>query len=331
MWTSVRGALRLIEVIIAVGAAYFFVFESLAQSYPSKPVHMVVGFGAGGATDIAARVIAQKLSEQLGQSLIVENRTGAGGAIADERVVKSPADGYTLLMIAGASSTVQSALQRGKLSYDLERDLAPVSLVAIGGWVLAVHPALPVRNVKDLIALARAQPGKLNYGSSGVGSATHLAGELFNMMAKVNTVHVPYKGAAESAIAIATGQIEMSFASAAAMLSLIESGRLRLLAVTTAKRASLMPSIPTLSEAGLPGYEYFSWYGVLAPTGVSKSVIAQLHGAIGKAVNTSEVKSVFSKQGLESQTNTPEQFATLIHAEIEKNAKLIKFAGLKAE
>ena len=305
------------------------VLDSLAQPYPAKPIRMVVGFAAGGATDATARIVSQKLSEQLGQPVVVENRTGAGGSIATERVATSPADGYTLLLMP-ASGAIDSAL-RAKLPYDLERDFAPVSLVVIGAYVLVVHPSVPVRNVAELTALARTRPGKLNYGSAGIGSTMHLAAELYKLMAKVEVVHVPYKGGADSVVANAAGQVDMSFPTLTTAVPLINAGKLRALAVTTAKRASLAPEIPTLDESGLKGYDRNGWFGVLAPAGVPKDIVARLNAVIAKAVNTVEMKESLSRQGFEPQTGTPEQFAALIRGEIAQNAKLIRLAGIKAE
>jgi len=322
-----RNIFRLFAGIIA--CANLSVFDSSAQSYPVKPIRIIVGFAAGGAGDTIARIVAQKLSETLSQPAVVENRTGAGGTIATERVATSPADGYTLLIVV-APDTIQPAL-RAKLPYDLERDFAPVSLVAIGAYVLVVHPSVPARNVKGLIALARSQPGKLNYGSSGVGSSAHFAGELLKSMARVNIVHVPYKGSSEAAIAVAAGQIDMGLPSTAPALPLLEAGKLRALAVTSAKRASLLPLIPTLDESGVPGYDRTGWYGVSAPAGVPKDIIARLNAVIGNVVNTPEMKETLNKQGLEVRTSTMEQFAALIHSEIAQNAKLVKIIGLKVE
>lgn len=326
MRKSGRNLFLLFAGIIA--CANLRVLDSSAQSYPVKPIRIVVGFTAGGAPDVAARMVAQRLPDYLGQPVIVENRTGASGSIANERVATSPADGYTLLLMP-ASGTILPAL-RARLSYNLERDLTPVSLVAFGAFVLAVHPSVPARNVKHLITLGRLHPGKLSYGSSGVGSVSHLAGELFNLMARVNIIHVPYKGGAESVVATAAGEIDMGFINIPAALPLL-SGKLRPLAVTSAKRAALLPSVPTLNESGLLGYNCSAWYGVLAPAGVPKDIIARLNTEIGKVVNAPETKESFYKQGLEPQTNTPEQFAALIHAEIAQNAKLVKLAGVKRE
>ena len=299
-----------------------------AQGYPVKPVRLQVGFGPGG-TDTAARVFAQRFAEALGQNVIVENRPGAAGAIAIERVAASPPDGYTLLLVP-ASAAIVSAL-RTNLPYDLERDLAPISLIALQALVLVVHPSVPARNVKELIALARARPGQLSYGSNGVGSVLHFAAELFNSMAQVKIAHIPYKGSAESAMAILSGQIEMSYPGLASALPLLESGRLRGLGVSSAKRSSLIPTLPTIAESGLPGYESTTWFGVMAPVKTPKAITTQLGAAIDKVINNPDMKSALNKQGLEPQTNTPGEFAALIRREIEQNAKLIRTIGLKPE
>ncbi len=327
MWTPRRKIFRLFAGIVA--CANLSVSDSLAQAYPVKPIRMVLGFTAGGLSDVLARLVAPKLSEPLGQPVVVENRPGASGAIAAERVATSPADGYTLLLMT-AADTVIPAL-RAKLPYDVERDLAPVSLLVIAPFVLVVHPSVPARSVKELIALARSQPGKLNYGSVGAGSTPHLAGELLNLMAKVKIIHVPYKGGADAVIAVASGQIDMYFSSVPSLLPLLGAGKIRPLAVTSAKRASLTPSLPTLDESGLPGYDRSSWQGVVAPAGVPQDIIARINAVIGKVVNTAEMMESLNRQGLEPQTNTPEQFAAFIHGELAKNARLIKLIGVKAE
>ncbi|MBI4192712.1 MAG: tripartite tricarboxylate transporter substrate binding protein [Betaproteobacteria bacterium] len=323
-----QSIFRLLAGIVA--CANLLVFDSLAQSYPVKPIRLVVGFSTGGISDVLARLVAQKLSEFLGQQLIVENRPGASGMIANERVATSPADGYTLLIIGG-SSTILPAL-RAKMSYDLERDLAPVSLMAISPFVLVVHPSVPARNVKELIALAKSRQHKLSYATVGLGSPPHLMAELLKSMAKVDILPVPYKGGGDAAVALASGQIDMYISSVPSLLPLLEAGKIRLLAVTSAKRLSTLPSLPTLDESGLPGYDYANWTGVVAPAGVPKDIIARLNAEIGKVINNAEMKeSLISKLGMEPQTNTPEQFAAFIHGELEKNARLIKLIGMKAE
>ncbi len=322
-----RSVSRLLAGCIA--CASLSPFDALAQSYPVKPIRMLVGYPAGGGTDLTARIVARNLSENLAQSVVVENRPGASGSIANERVATSPPDGYTLLMVS-PSSLPQPTL-RAKLTYDFQRDLAPVALVVVGPYVLVVHSSVPARNVKELIALARAQPGKLNYGSSGLGSAGHLAGELFNMMASVKLVHVPYKGGSESVIAAVAGEVDMGFPSIASVLPLLKTGKLRALAVLGAKRASFMPSIPTLDESGLPGYDRSTWYGMLAPAGVPKQIISRLNALVNETVNTPEMKASLIKEGLEPQAYTPEQFAAFIQKEIAQNAKLAEMAKAKAE
>ncbi len=299
-----------------------------AQTFPLKPVRILVGFSAGGGTDVTARMLAQKLSEYLGGSVMVENRPGSGGMIATEAVAKSPADGYTLLMVA-AADVVQPAL-RAKLAYDLERDFAPISNVVIVPFALVSHPSVPAKNVKELIALARAKPGSLNYASSGIGSSAHLSNELFNSMAKVSITHVPYKGVAEGVTALASGQIEMIFGSFPATLPLYEARKIRMLAVSTLKRTSVMPSLPTVDESGVPGYERYGWYGVIAPAGVNKDVIGKLNAGIIKVVGMPDMRDLFVRQGLDPQTNTPEQFAAFIHSELVQTAKLIKASGAQA-
>ncbi len=299
-----------------------------AQSYPVKPVRIVVGFSAGGGTDITARMLAQKLSEYLGGRVVVENRPGSGGMIATEAVAKSPADGYTLLMVA-AADVVQPAL-RAKLSYDLERDFAPISNVVVVPFALVSHPSVPARNVRELLALARAKPGRLNYASSGIGSSAHLSNELFNSMAKVSITHVPYKGVAEGVTALASGQIDMIFGSFPATLPLYEAGKIRMLAVSTLKRTSVMPALPTVNESGVPGYERYGWYGVIAPAGVSKEIITRLNAGIVKVVGMPDMRDMFVRQGLDPQTNTPEQFAAFIHSELVQTAKLVKASGAQA-
>jgi tripartite-type tricarboxylate transporter receptor subunit TctC len=322
---------RLLWSAVLAGCVSSPPLHALAQSYPAKPVRLIVGFSPGGVADVTARLLSQKLTESLGHPVIVENRPGASGALATERVASSPADGYTLLAMTAADTVIPSL--RAKLPYNLERDLMPVSLVAIAPFLLVVHPSVPVQDVKELIALARMRPGKLSYGSVGVGSTPHLSAEALKMMANVDIVHVPYKGGADNVIANSTGEVDMAFASIPSLLPLIGSDkpRLRAIAVTSMKRASLMPAIPTLSESGLPGYNRSSWVGILAPAGTPKEIVERLNFAIGKSVYASDMRQAFIKQGLEPQTNTPEQFATYIHGELVQNAKLIKFIGVNAE
>ena len=303
--------------------------DSLAQSYPTRPIHIIVGFAAGGATDIIARQVAQKLSEIVGQPVVVDNQPGASTAIATERLAKSRPDGYTLLLMP-ISTAVQSALRKN-LPYDLERDVTAVSQVASGPFLLVVHPAVPASNVKELIAFAQSQPGKLSYGSPGVGSAHHLVGEMFNARANLKTVHVPFKGAADADLATASGQLQLSFTSPAGALPFLERGRIRALAVTSAARLSLLPTLPTLDESGMPGFDYSAWYGLSAPAGVPRDVIMQLNAALMKIVHTPEMRDILNKQGFEPRTGTPEEFSAIIRRELEQTTKLIELTGMKAE
>jgi tripartite-type tricarboxylate transporter receptor subunit TctC len=261
--------------------------------------------------------------------VIVENRPGASGAIADEAVAKSPPDGHTLLYAAGAIAILPAL--RTKLPYDVERDFAPVSLVVTTTFALVVHPSVPVREVKPLIALARSQKRRLTFGSPGVGSSAHFAGELFNMMGDVKMLHVPYKGPSEAAIGVVTGEVDLAFPSTAAALPLMNAGKLKALAVSSGKRVTVMPSVPTLSEAGLAGYERYGWNGVLVPAAVPKDIVARLNGVIVKAVGTPEIRDAYTKLGIEPQTSTPGEFGAFIRNELAQNAKVAKFAGIKIE
>ena len=300
-----------------------------AQEYPVKPLRILVGFAAGSGTDMAARMMAQRLSESVGQPVIVENRPGAGGVIAIETIAKAPADGYTLLVTA-ASIMIQPVM-RSKLSFDVQRDFTPVSLIVNGPYVLVVHPAMPARSTKELVALARAKPGALNYSSSGVGSSPHFAGELFNALAKVKTAHIAYKGSPEAALAVAKGEADFNFPSITGARPLIDAGRVRAIAVSTAKRSALVPEMPTLNESGVPGYDRNGWYGLLGPAGLPKDVVGKLNAAIAKGINTAEMRAAFFKQGLEPQTTSPDEFAQLMRSELEQNAAVAKSAGIVPE
>jgi tripartite-type tricarboxylate transporter receptor subunit TctC len=299
-----------------------------AQRYPVKPVRILIGFSPGGGADTVARILAQKLSEALGQPVTVENRAGAGGTIATEATARAPADGHTLQVIS-AAEPAQGTLR--KLTYDLARDLAPVSLVATGAFMLVVHPSVPARTVKDVIALSRARSGKLNYSSAGVGGTPHLAAELFKSMAKVNIVHVPYKGGSDAVIATAGGEVDMTFNSLPAVLPLLTANKLRSIAVTSAKRAQTLPAVPTIAESGLPGYDLSGWFGMLAPAGVPKDIVARINGLIGTAVASAEMQDALAKQGLEPRTSTPEEFGAFIRREIARSTDLIKATGAKAD
>lgn len=303
--------------------------HAAAQTFPTKPVRIVVGFSPGGAADVTARLIGAKLSEEFGQNFVIENRTGASGLIANARVATSPADGYTLAMVSSAAA-IMPALRRD-MPYDPERDLAPVALVVKSAHVLLSHPSLPVRNVADLVALARANPDKLSFGHSGYASANHMAGELFNVMAKIRIKHVPYKGGADNVIAAASGETELTYGSLVAATTFIHTGKLRALGITGTRRSTLIPNVPTISEAGLAGYDSTAWYGLLAPGATPKPILAHLNNVIVKSAQTPELRASFAKQGLDPQSDTPEQFGEFVRGEIAKNVRLVKAAGLKPE
>jgi tripartite-type tricarboxylate transporter receptor subunit TctC len=300
----------------------------VAQNYPLKPIRISVGVAPGGSTDLVARLIAQKLSDQFGQAVVVENRVGAGGAISAERTATAAPDGYSL-MAASAGDAVIPALRKD-LPYDFQRDLAPIARMAISPYLLVTHPSLRVRTVKDLIGLAKANPGKLNFGSTGAGGAL-LAGALFNQMAQVQITPVPFRGGSEAMVATLNGQIEVNYPTMPVVIPFLNSGKVTVLATTTAKRVSFVPNVPTISESGLAGYEKAAWVGLLAPGRVPKDIIAKLNGAIRVALNSADLKESFAKQSLEPLLTTPEEFSAFLHNEIEQNIRLIKLTGIKTE
>jgi tripartite-type tricarboxylate transporter receptor subunit TctC len=291
---------------------------------------MVVPFPAGGPTDIVGRTIGQKLAELLGQPVVIDNRAGAGGVIGTEHVAKSPADGYTLLLgtIGGLAVAMSLHPNRG---YDTLRDLAPVTQAVTVTNILVVHPSLPVKSVQELLALARARPGTLNYASSGSGTVTHLAGELLKTMARVNIVHIPFKGGAPALTALMSGEVEMSFENSLIVLPHIRAGKVRAVAVTGARRSRLLPELPAIGEAGLPGYNASGWYGFVVPAAAPKDIVARLTAEINRTLRLPEVIERLSGQGAEPAGNTPEQFGAFMRAEIDKWAQLVKTANMKAD
>lgn len=298
----------------------------LAQGYPNKPVRIIQGAAAGGSLDATARLFAQRFSQYLGQPFIVEARPGASGTIANDRVAKSPPDGYTLLVMS-ATGSIQSAL-RTDLPYVLERDLAPISPLSVTPLVLVAHPSVPARSLQDLLGLARRMPGKLNYGSSGVGSTSHFAGEALNYLAKVKLFHIPYKGGAESVLAAASGIVDVSLPGIPPVPGLVNAGKLRALAVTTIDRSPLLPSVPTFHESGFPGYDFSSWAGLLAPAGTPKPIIDQLNALVNNIGSERDLKELFQKQGLSVRSSTATEFTNFIRREIALNRKLAKATGI---
>ncbi|HEX2827046.1 MAG TPA: tripartite tricarboxylate transporter substrate binding protein [Burkholderiales bacterium] len=302
---------------------------SYAQTAPPKQVRLMVGFAAGGASDITARMIAPKLAEAFQTPFIVENRGGSGGLIATEAVSKAPPDGSMLLLMPAADA-VQPAV-RSRLPYDLERDFTPVARIVTGPWFLVVHPSVPARSVRELVALARAQPKKLNYATSGVGSSAHLSALVFSALANIEMVHVPYKGTSDGVTATAAGETDMIFASIPASKPLLAAKKIRVLGVSTRNRTELAPEQPTLHEAGVPGYDRSGWYGLLAPAGVPRDYVTRLNATIARVVDTREMKEAFNRQGLEPATTTPEAFGRFIRAEVAQNVKVVKSAGIRID
>lgn len=317
------------SVIVSLAALAFVAADAaLAQTYPSKTIRIVVGFSPGGATDIVARLVAPALSEELGVPVYVENKAGASATLAAREVAKNaPADGYTLLL-SSVTDTAQPSLRKD-LGYDYVADLAPISLLGVAPNVLVVNPDLPVENLQDLIDLARSEPGSLNYGSAGIGSSVHISAELFKSMADLDIVHIPYPGASDALTAVVGGSVPMAFAVLSGAQPLIEAGRLKPIAVTSLERFPLAPTIPTLNEQGLTGYEIGSWWGLSARAGTPDEIIDRLNAAVAKVMATAELKEAFNKMRLEPRSNTPEEFAAFIVDRIEEDSKLLSEAGIQ--
>ena len=301
-----------------------------AQDYPVKPVRFVIAFSQGGPSDILTRLIGTKLSEGRGQTFIFDNRPGAGGNVAGEIVAKAPPAGYTLLRGNNSSLATNASLYRN-MSFDPVKELAPIALLASQPNILVVHPSLPVRSVKELIAFAKSRPGELNYASSGSGAAAHLAAELFKSMAGVSLVHIPYKGASPALVDMLAGQCQVIFATALSVQPHLQSHRLRPLAVSTAKRARIMPNLPTVAEAGVPGFEATTWHGVVATGGTAPAVINRLNTEINRILRQPDVNSTLTKQGAEVLGGTPQEFSAYIRAEIPKWAKVVKDSGARPD
>lgn len=318
----------LIVSISALVMAWFSSGPALAQAdrYPSKTVRLIVGQSPGGATDIVARLTAQKLSENVRQSVIVENRTGAAGSIGANFVAKSAPDGYTLLVISSSYAINPSLYQN--LPFDPVKDLAPVSLIAEAPFLLVVHPSLPAHSVRELIALAKAKPNQLNFASGGNGSSGHLAGELFKYLAGIQLVHVPYKGAGPALVDVMTGQVHMTFGSVLSSLQHVRSGRLRALGVTSARRSSALPELPTVAEAGVKGYRRTTWYGLLAPAATAPGLITRISDEIRKAVNSEDVKKRILTDGAEPEGSSAGEFREFLAAEMKTAHDIAQRAGL---
>jgi len=301
-----------------------------AKNYPSKPIRLVVPFTPGGSTDILARVIGMKLTEAWGKQVVIDNRPGAGGNIGVDLVAKSPADGYTLVMGHIGTFGVNPTLYP-KLPYDPIRDFQPITLVALVPNMLSVNPALPAKSVKELVALAKAKPGTINFGSGGNGSAAHLAGEYFKLMSKTAITHIPYRGTSPAVTDLIAGQIQMIITGVPPTLNFVKTGKLRALGVATSKRLALLPDLPTIAEAGVPGYEATQWYGVLAPAGTPRPIVARLNAEMAKAIKGPDVREKLAADAAEPVGNSPEEFGAFIKKEIARWAPVVKASGARPE
>jgi len=301
-----------------------------AQDYPSRPLRLIVPTAPGGGTDFTGRLVAAKLSESLGQQVVVENRGGGGGSVGADNAAKSTPDGYTLLLGSIATHAVNPALYK-KLPYDHLKDFAPVSLIGTVPNALVVHPAVPAKSVQEFIAYAKANPGKINYGSSGVGSPPHLSMELLRSMTGINLVHVPYKGAGPALADLLGGQMQAMCTSLAGLINFIKSGRVRALGVTTAKRNPQLPDVPTIVESGIPGYEVTIWYAVFAPVATPKAIVQKLNTEMVKALNSPEMKERMALQGMDPAPSTPAELTAFVKIETAKWAKAAKDSGATAE
>lgn len=318
-------ALVLLTALSAAGTAF------AQQSYPDRPIRVLAAQSAGSSLDTIARIVTTKLSDMLGQQLVVDNRGGAAGTIALEIGARATPDGYTV--IAGASSSmIVSKFTYKKLAFDAFKDFDPISLIVNADGVMAVHPGVQAKTVKDLIALAKAQPGKLNMSSAGIGSSSHLSGIMFTNLAGINTVHVPYKGGGPMAAAVVAGESHWLIAPAASVMGHVKAGRMRALAITSKTRSPLLPDLPTIAESGVPGYEFNSWNGFFAPRGTPRPIIKTLHATIQKALAAPDVRSQFANQGLvPAGSASPEEFGKFVRGDYERIAKLVRIAGIKPE
>jgi tripartite-type tricarboxylate transporter receptor subunit TctC len=324
------SAISALTVASAIPLLTFASPQAHAQAYPSKPIRFVVPYPAGGPLDTVARLLGAKVAESVKQPVVVDNKPGAGGNIGTEIVARSPADGYTILMGATATHAINPTLYKS-IPYDAVKDFAPITQVAATPNILVVHPSVPASNVRELIAHAKANPGKLSFGSGSIGSAGHLAGELFDTLAGVDMVHVPYKGAAPAMQDLIGGQIQLMFDNLASSLTQVRAGKIRALAVTTARRSSFAPELPTVAESGLPGFDINTWFGVFAPAGTPREALDRLHAEFTRALAAPDVREKMLNLGAEPVGNKPEEFAAYIRAESEKYARVIKASGAKVD
>ncbi|MGH8617205.1 MAG: Bug family tripartite tricarboxylate transporter substrate binding protein [Burkholderiales bacterium] len=321
---------RLVIAVAAAASAFLLAGPAVAQSYPSKTIRLVLPYPPGGGSDTIARPLVQKLAESLGQQVIVDNRGGAGGNVGMELVARAVPDGYTLVMALTAQLAVNPALFK-KVPYDPAKDYDPVIFLGNGAYLLTVHPSLPARNVKELIALAKARPGQMTYASSGNGSGAHLCSVLLDQMAGIRTVHIPYKGGGPALVDLLAGQVQVLFATPVASTQHIQSGRIRALAVSTAKRTVGLPDLPTVAEAGVPGYDSGVWYGVLAPAGTPREIVMKLNGELNRVLNQPDYRNLLVQNGIDPVGGPPEELGKFIKSELVKWAKVVKDAGVTVD
>jgi len=319
--------MRIPAALILAACAVAPCFAATFQ-YPARPVRVIIGFPPGGGVDVVARTVGEKLGARLGQPMVVDNRPGGNSVIGTEAAAKSAPDGYTLFGAALPFSAFQSLY---KTSFDVTKDFAPITLAGFSANMMVAHPSFPPNSVKELLEYARKHPGKVNYGSSGNGTSVHLAMELFKSMTKTYMLHIPYKGSAPVVTDLIAGQVDVMFDNTPNVIGHVRAGRMKALAVTTAQRSPLAPEIPTLAEAGVPGYEQTAWFGVLAPAGTPREIITRLNSEIIRVLNAPDVKQRFGKQGVEVRTSTPEQFSTFLRSEVARWGKVIREAGIKAD
>ncbi len=325
-----RDLIRRFAAVFIAGIALHCAFAAAQSSYPNKPIRMIVPYAPGGGSDIVARIVGLKMTDSLGQAIVVDNRPGAAGMLGAELAAGSPGDGYTLLL-ADSSFTINASYYTKQVRYDARKNFVPVALIADTPYLLVVHPSVPVSSVRDFIALAKAQPGKINIGSAGNGSGSHLTGELFRLKAGVDFNHIPYKGSGPSTADVVAGQIQATFATAPGAVPFIKAGRLKALVVASPKRSATLPEVPTFIESGFPDIVVTNWYGIAAPAGTPKAVVQRLYDEVGRAIVQPDVRERLAGAALEPVPQAPDQFRQLIDTELKRWAQVVKDANIKTE
>ena len=323
------GIRYLMLLVVALSSSSLMTPAAEAQSYPSRPIRMIIPFPPGGSLDLTMRVLGPKMTEVIGQNVIIDSRPGADGNIGTELVARAPADGYTVLIHA-VPLVVNPSLRR-KLPFDVRKDFVPVSLLTASPLVLVVNPSVPAKSIKELVAIAKRSPGKLTYASAGNGSNLHMAAELFNIVAGTKMLHVIYKGGGPALVAVLSGETDLSYLNIAAIMAYAKSGRLRAIGITSAKRSPLMPDVPTIAESGAPGYEFTAWAAALVPAGTPRNVVDKLYEGFSKALDTPDARKRFAEQGAEIVASSPDAFGKFFRAELDKWARVVRETGIKAD